>query len=147
MAVDAFKEWANILKQVKADMEQIVLDEVIKNKHFVLDLVTEEQLMQGIKADGSLIMPQYSPLTVSIKRSKGQESGHVTLKDTGDYHEGHDLKRMEDGFEVINRDEKTLKLTTKYTSKILGLTDDNIDEMNRFILDDVIENVRDRLDL
>lgn len=85
-----------------------------------------EQLYSGVKKDNTEILPFYTPLTVQIKKSKGQITDHVTLRDTGDFYKGIFIKvDNPSDFTVDSSDSKSVKLQEKYSSAIFGLNDDS----------------------
>ncbi len=127
------------MKNVITDMiksleswEKTAQDEAIalakEESAFILD-ANVEQLEEGKRADGSRIGPPYRPLTVRIKREKGQRTDRVTLRDTGDFHESFTLHVRNDLVGVTATDRKTAKLTNKYGREIFGLSDENVQEL------------------
>jgi hypothetical protein len=125
-------------------LENILLD----NEAFIVNLNAEDQLFDhGINALGVSIsdyMP-YSPLTIEIKKEKGQPTNRVTLKDEGDFEGSFYVDVGKDSFEIKAADFKTHDLMTKYGRQILGLTDENMQELiNEIIRPDLIKQ-RDSL--
>jgi hypothetical protein len=85
------------------------------------------QLAQGLRADGSRILPDYKPLTIEIKKLKGQETSFVNLKDTGAHYRKLYADLKGDVIEYGSRDEKSDALQKKY-GRIYGLNSDSQDE-------------------
>lgn len=83
-----------------------------------------DQLFQGIRSDGEMIVPPYTPRTVSIKKRRGQPTDRVTLKDTSDFYRGILIDVRQDIFTVQSADEKNISLQQKYGVKIFGLSSD-----------------------
>lgn len=131
------------LKFFQQHLLKIVEDVVKENEHIILDMNSEEQLFeQGINRDGDSIdsyMP-YTSVTLSIKKEKGQPTGRVTLRDSGDFHHSFYIEYGEDGFEIDADDMKTASLIKKYGDKILGLTDDNLEGFTNDYLKPEIQN-------
>ena len=128
------------VEQVKAQKDVLVLKAVQMNEAAILDLVTEDQLLdKGIRGNSSPISPPYTPYTKKLKQARGQITSHVTLKDTGDFHNSIFIQYGNDGFEIAASDSKTSKLITKYGDAVLGLTDDNTDRTSEIIADDLKE--------
>ena len=101
-----------------------------KIKNMVIELNTEDQLYsKGIDSLGNSL-GLYSEITISIKRSKGQPTDRVTLKDTGDFYDTFKVD-VREGEIVITAN--TIKdqddLIQKYGSDIIGLTDDNLQKL------------------
>lgn len=123
--IEAFKR---IKKGIGKYISIIINDE----KAIIIDMNTEDQLYeQGINNLGVEIMDYkpYQEFTISIKLSKGQPTGRVTLRDSGEFHRSFDLEVTDSHFKVIATDDKTELLTKKYGRQILGLTDENINEL------------------
>lgn len=99
---------------------------------FIIDANAEEQLFeQGINRLGVDIMDYrpYTPLTIAIKKEKGQPTNRVTLRDEGDFHSSFYLEVGDTQFEIKAADFKTEDLIKKYGRQILGLTNENIAEL------------------
>lgn len=109
-------------------IQQIILD----NDAYILDMNAEVQLYeQGINRLGVDIMDYapYSPLTIAIKKEKGQPTDRVTLHDEGDFAASFYLEVGDKQFEIKASDFKTEDLIKKYGRQILGLTNENIAEL------------------
>lgn len=99
------------------------------NEAYIIDMNAEIQLYeQGVNNLGVNIMDYapYAPLTIAIKKQKGQPTNRVTLRDTGDFYSSFYLEINDAQFEVKAADDKTDSLMRKYGRQILGLTDANI---------------------
>lgn len=99
---------------------------------FIIDANAEEQLFeQGINRLGVDIMDYrpYTPLTIAIKKEKGQPTNRVTLRDEGDFHSSFYLEVGDTQLEIKAADFKTEDLIKKYGRQILGLTNENIAEL------------------
>ena len=67
---------------------RLIQDIIWKNEAYIVDMNAEEQLFeQGINRLGVDISDYapYSPVTIEIKRLKGQPTNRVTLRDEGDF--------------------------------------------------------------
>ena len=93
----------------------------------IIDLNTNAQLYEkGIRADGTSL-GEYTKNTIAIKEGKGQETGHVTLRDTGDFYASFKVK--DTGEEVIitaDTQKPDVDLADKYGENILGLTPESL---------------------
>ena len=124
-----------------------IISRIIKeNEAYIIDLNAEQQIFeQGVNRLGVKIadyMP-YSPLTIQIKREKGQPTDRVTLRDTGEFETSFFLEIGTDRFEIKARDEKTEDLIKKYGRQIFGLTKENIQSIiQEYIYPDVMEETR-----
>src|SRR5688500_10605132 len=100
-----------------------VIDTAIKETSDVIADLNGEQINKGVRADGSEITPTYSNLTIEIKRSKGQPTDRVTLRDTGKFYRGIRSEVIGDKIVTESTDDKNEKLVKKYGKKIFGLGD------------------------
>lgn len=111
--------------------EQIRL-EVIEDEPYICDMNTEDQLYErGIDRNGQKIS-EYAPYAEStkyIKRMKGQPTNRVTLRDTGDFHASFRVKADDEKFSIEADDWKTEKLVRSYGPQVIGLTDENLDDL------------------
>lgn len=106
----------------------IAIDEAEKEADMMVIINQDDQLAKGIDAGGYKIEPKYSPLTVSLKKIKGQDYKRVTLHDEGDFYRGMHVERAGKGLYIDSKDSKTEKLVNKYGEDIFGLTRKNIKE-------------------
>lgn len=100
-----------------------------ENEAAIIDMNAQEQLFEsGENSLGVSIASYapYSPITIEIKRMKGQPTNRVTLRDEGDFESSFYLVISDKQFEIKASDWKTEELVEKYGSSILGLTKENI---------------------
>lgn len=110
----------------------IIKEIILENEAFIIDMNAEQQLFeQGINALGVHIADYapYSPITIEIKRQKGQPTNRVTLRDEGDFHSSFYVVAGDEQFEIKAGDWKTEKLMQLYGDEILGLTNENIQDL------------------
>jgi hypothetical protein len=118
------------------------LEELLFEHRFKISDLVQIQLEQfGVDGNNQLIEPFYTPFTVRIKQSKGQRTDHVTLKDTGDFHnsifiEFEGAKGTMKRAIVTNTTDKALAndLAKKYGEAIIDLNDNSVEQ----IIDDII---------
>lgn len=135
-ALTAFKE------KIFSFTKDIVLD----NEHIIADMNARVQLYeQGINSEGDKIADYapYRPVTVQIKLMKGQPTNRVTLYDEGDFHASFRVIASDISFLIDATDYKTEKLLDKYGEQILGLTDDNLNELVwEYIYPELMNNLK-----
>ena len=68
----------------------------------------------------------YEPVTIEIKRSKGQPTKPRHAARCGDFESSFYVRAGGTEFEIMASDWKTQKLIKQYGRDILGLTDENI---------------------
>lgn len=128
------KKLDELISKLKNFDEEIIkiIEEIIReNDNIILDMNVEDQLFQkGITRKGEEIasFAPYAPLTIELKKLRGQPTSRVTLRDEGDFHKSFYIEYLGDGFQIKASDWKTEKLMFKYGDEILGLTDDNFHE-------------------
>lgn len=124
-------------------------DIIQKYEAEICDMNSEQQLFeQGINRVGVDIMDYapYSPVTIDYKMAMGQPYNRVTLRDTGDFHGSFEVRTNDKGFEIVATDEKTEWLTKKYGNQILGLTDENAEELtHEYIYPELMQILKDTL--
>ena len=99
-----------------------------KNEYVITDMNSEDQLYEkGINRLGVNIMDYapYSPLTIEIKKEKGQPYNRVTLRDEGDFEQSFYVESNKQKFTIKAADWKTEDLIQRYGRQILGLTEEN----------------------
>lgn len=119
------------LKNFEDEIIKVIEEVVRENDNIILDMNAEDQLFQkGITRKGVEIasFAPYAPLTIEIKKLKGQPTSRVTLRDEGDFHRSFYIEYQADGFQIKASDWKTGDLMFRYGEEILGLTDDNFHE-------------------
>ena len=119
------------LKSFEDEIIKVIEQVVRENEAIILDMNAEDQLFQkGITRKGVEIasFAPYAPLTIEIKKMKGQPTSRVTLRDEGDFHRTFYIEYHADGFQIKASDWKTEDLMLRYGEEILGLTDDNFHE-------------------
>lgn len=119
------------LKKLQDEVVRVIADVVREYDYIVIDMNATDQLRdKGINRDGIAIsdFAPYAPLTIQIKKMKGQPTTRVTLKDEGDFHASFYIEYLSDGFLIKASDWKTEILIKKYGHGILGLTDENARE-------------------
>lgn len=101
---------------------------ILENEYVITDMNSEDQLYeQGINRLGVNIMDYapYSPLTIEIKKEKGQPYNRVTLRDEGDFEQSFYVEAGTQQFTIKAADWKTEDLIQRYGRQILGLTEEN----------------------
>ena len=130
-----FKKKIAAVRRVNDNVNDFILGIIAQPSvtNFVLD-ANRDQLNVGVDANSNPITPPYTPTTVGIKISKGQEFRWVTLRDTGDFHRSFRLIFHADSFELVATDRKRRSLKEKYGAAITGLTAQSIGDVSMFIL-------------
>jgi hypothetical protein len=97
-------------------------------KREILDWIRKDQLTdKGIDSDGRVI-GYYSYVTEIISRGRKQQGAHYTLDDTGALYRSMYVTVLREAIE-INADDGKIKDQNWYTTKIIGLTDENTQKL------------------
>lgn len=126
---------ANFVKASER-LPQITIEQARNYEDEIIDLNTD-QLFSGLDANTKAITPSYRPLTITIKRQKGQPTNRVTLKDTGDFYAGFEVRFDKDYFAIFSIDDKAEKIERKYSKDIFGLDQDAMFEVAEYIKPDL----------
>lgn len=128
---------------------RLMHDIIMANEAYIIDMNAYEQLYnKGVNRLGVSIMDYrpYSPYTIGYKKAVGQPYDRVTLRDEGDFYRGFFIEADDRMFYISSTDEKTNKLTKKYTNYIFGLTDENKAELTwEYIYPDLIEKLNEMI--
>lgn len=120
-----------------------------ENEAAIIDMNAQEQLFEsGENSLGVSIASYapYKPITIEIKKLKGQPTNRVTLRDEGDFESSFYLVISDKQFEIKASDWKTEELVEKYGSSILGLTKENIASLTwDYIYPELLETFKKEL--
>ena len=143
------KKLTDLIKRLKSFESSLVeiMEGVIRaNEDIVMEMNSEDQLFdRGVNRRGEKIADYapYSAFTVELKKMKGQPTSRVTLRDEGDFHFSFYIDYQPDGFEIRSKDWKERDLTDKYGEEILGLTDENFEDIKiNYVAEAVINKLR-----
>tara|TARA_R110000772_G_scaffold176187_2_gene287908 strand:- start:640 stop:1092 length:453 start_codon:yes stop_codon:yes gene_type:complete len=136
----------NKVVKIRSDFDFILNEAFESSRKKIVQLNTVNQLFKsGVDNENKAIEPAYTPLTVSIKKRKGQPTNRVTLKDTGDFYRDTDVDFTTKDFTIINFNEKYQKLTEKYGDEILGLTIESQAILKNIVKDKVGKKLKNKL--
>ncbi len=113
---------------------------LVKNEDEIKQVLQYRLMNSGEDANGNLIGGgQYSPVTIRHKLFTNQETGHFTLFDEGNFHKGMFVKLVKDlaliGSKELHNDNPKGSLTDRYGEAILGLTEDETDQVIKLWVD------------
>ncbi|MCG9970992.1 hypothetical protein [Christiangramia crocea] len=128
-----------------------VAQKSVKNNEGIITALNTANLFSGKNAlDQSLdsIGGKYKPITVEIKKEKGQPYNRTTLRDTGDFYEGFFVGFKGTTWEVESEDSKRDKLVERYGKDIFGNTPKDEKTINdKHILPDLLEHILENVEI
>jgi len=127
---------AEKLKQVTPEKFEGDLLSIIKANEAAIVDINIMQMDQGETAQGSRIVPEYSPVTVEIKRLKGQQFNWVTLEDERDFKNSMFMNAERFPLMFNSTDWKSEMLNDKY-GDIFGIARKNIPQVGSEIRPEV----------
>ncbi len=132
----------------KLDSDKL-LQKVLEPTQFqfdILELNKSQLYEQGIRSDGSFI-GYYSAFTIRRKVELGARYDHITLNDTGEFYQSFKFGNGNDAITISADTEKPdVDLAQKYGNNILGLSDDNKQQTEEWIIpglrDEILKQIR-----
>lgn len=127
------------VKRFKQDIPIIINETFKDNESIIIDYIIEDQLFEkGVDSDGNSL-GDYSPITISIKRQKGQPTNRITLRDTEDYVNSYSLETRQNDVAIKISDHKFGEIIARFP-KTDALTDENLrDILKNYLLPDLIK--------
>lgn len=139
-------EYISELVSLENSLSEKIEAVVMKNESLLLTKLKMRLWNYGVDGSGNKIQPEYSPMTINIKRKNNQRASHVTLRDTGSFQAGMYVSYHNDEVNIFSTDYKEEMLTTKYGKAIMELTSLEQEWFMNSILDPAIQDILDKLD-
>lgn len=112
------------LKVLEESINLSLQQSVDSNKNVLIDQQTDEQFDKGKDSFNISIVPSYALSTKKIKRSKGQPTNRVTLKDTGELYNAIDIQTTKTNMVISANVEHFKYLVAHYpNNQLLGIQD------------------------
>ena len=134
-----FESFIRVAKNARKLNRNSILRQVFEDQDIrddVTNLNKEQMFEQGIDSEGDSL-GEYSPATIQIKSEKGQRTDHITLRDTGEFHDSIRVSAERNSF-VFRADmvKPDVDLEVIYP-KAIGLTNENWDKIKGLIIPEV----------
>lgn len=142
---DVFRRVSNFQQSQSKIMNDCITD----SSETILD-ANRDQMFEGMDKNGKEIIPEYKPMTIDIKKEKGQPTDRVTLKDTGEWHRSLFMKVEGGKVFIDSQHELTDELLAKYdrgTETILGIPKSKVEPINETIMTKFIRIFREMTNL
>ena len=130
------------VKSAEESTDELILDLVKDREELVISLNVDDQLYNGLDANGEVVAPEYAQSTINRKKKKGHPYNRVTLKDSGDFHSSFMVDYRTNEFVIEGGDRKKEYLVRKYGEDIFGLTEKNISRLSAEIRDDFVSGIK-----
>jgi hypothetical protein len=116
----------------------IMISNERETKDFVLDVLRNQLFNEGVEGY------DYSDVTVTIKKRKGQPSDRVTLLDKGDFYDSFTIEATRDAFIIDADDEKNgNNLFDKYDEeKVITFNEESLSEIREFYENRLVEELK-----
>ena len=114
---DIMNFWIKSLSDIDSVLEEITNKD--ETQKFLIDTLQDQLFATGEDGNG-VSLGEYSPVTVRIKRAKGDPTDRITLLDTGAFYESYFITPFKGGF-FIDADGKkeSTNLFVRYGDDIL----------------------------
>ena len=141
------------LKKAEGNLEKVAQSAVRDNMDFIMFLLKENQLGNGVLSDGSLA-PTYDPSTIGFAEfdtprtgvSSKSSSNRYNFEWSGQWLDSMYIKIEKEGFDVLSRDYKTAMLEKMVKGKLTALTPKNNEKVNdEIIMPKLFDSVIDAL--
>lgn len=138
------------LKFIEKNLDKFIGESALRNHNLLEDAITENQL-HGKGEDGlGRSLGEYSDFTKQFKSTIAGALGrdtridHITLRDTGDFHQSVKVKLTSKGIEITSDPQKEdTNLIDEFGKEILFVNDENLNEFIRpHLLDDLKKDIR-----
>lgn len=135
------QQYISHIKNAEKDLVRVAQKSIEDNLDFIMFLLKENQLGQGIMSDGGLA-PTYNPITQDYARmapprsglSSKSSSSHFNFEWTGEWIDSIYAVLDNEGFTFLARDWKTDILENKAGGKITALTEENNMVVNKEVV-------------
>lgn len=127
------------IKKLDKVFEKTVKD----NAHILIDYVVEDQQYErGIGGTGQSL-GEYSPVTIQLKKIKGQKTSHVTGRNTKRMHETTDLFYKKDSFSIEHAGEDYMdEFENRYRDeKPFNINEENKEDFKIHYIKDEIHKI------
>lgn len=142
-----FDKLRRVVREMKSSINPIIKETFEQNELIIKDFQVNKQLFEkGEDSKGSIIRPAYSPITIKIKKSKGQPIDRVTLKDKGKLYKSIKVVPKDDHVEITTSIEYAKYLFKKYGDDILGIQEELLrDFTEQYIIPNIKKSFDDKI--
>lgn len=133
MTITKLKKFNKKAKRLTNTKILQLLKEIVVKDLELIAIANREQLLEGKTAENKPIQPEYASTIYAAQKQNNPKRSFLTpnLKDTGKFHESVYAKIEGNIVKIGATDGKTKELQIKYGNEILGLTDENKNDLIR----------------
>jgi hypothetical protein len=114
---DSIKEAISFFENIESILFEITNEK--DTQDFLIDTLQDQLFTTGEDGDG-VSLGDYSPITIKIKKRKGQPTDRITLKDTGAFYNSYLIETFKGGFFIeADGKKKDTDLFLRYGDNIL----------------------------
>lgn len=145
--MSVFDEARKKLDELRKGVNELVKQTFEEHKKLIIHYNADEQMYKlGQDKKGSVIRPAYRPATIRLKRSKGQPTDRVTLRDTGRFHKTLIVTPKDDHVEISSDVEYAKYLFKRYGDDVLGIQEELLKEfVKRYVVPKIQEGANKKL--
>jgi len=142
--MERFSGKVKSIREYKGRLYEVIIDGVVPFEAEIVDINTDRLYKAGeyVTRDKIADRRPYAPMTIRIKKAKGQPTDRVTLKDTGDFYRSIYVKFERDRFTILASDVKTKKLMAKYGADIFGMNGEDMDKIMDKVYEYILEQFK-----
>ena len=141
------------LTAIKNNLGKFIGESALRNNNLLEDAITEDQLFNKGEDGLGRSLGEYSDFTKQFKSTIAGQLGrdtridHITLRDTGEFHQSIKVKLTSKGIEITSKPQKEdTNLIDEFGEEILFVNEENLNEFIRpHLLDDLRKDIRKRL--
>ncbi len=138
------------LTAIKNNLGKFIGESALRNNNLLEDAITEDQLFNKGEDGLGRSLGEYSDFTKQFKSTIAGQLGrdtridHITLRDTGEFHQSIKVKLTSKGIEITSEPQKEdTNLIDEFGEAILFVNEENLNEFIRpHLLDDLRKDIR-----
>lgn len=141
------------LKFIEKNLGKFIGESALRHSNILEDAITEDQLFEKGEDGLGNVLGEYSDFSKFFKENiagslgRSTRSDHITLRDTGDFHESVKVKVTSKGIEIVADTQKDdTDLINEFGPDILRVNSENLNNFIRpLLLDDLRKDIRSAL--
>lgn len=147
--MSVFSDARKRIEELRDSFNALMKEAFKEQEKLIIKYNAEEQMYKlGEDKKGSAIRPAYSPMTIRLKKAKGQPTNRVTLRDTGKFHKTLIVTPYDTYVEISSNLEYSKYLFKKYGDDILGIQEELLEDFVKlYVLPKIEQEAKNKLNL